>query len=304
MTILNAILLSALLAPPVPLHRAASTGAALDSTIVVAAGRRADAAHEPARQTDLLDTKSQRWRRGADLPTPRAFPAGAALDGRLMVIGGVLEDDKPTPVVETYHLDGDRWSTQPPLPTPRSRMGACTIDHRVYVAGGIGEIEGRQVVTMPTLERWDPTIASWEQLADMHHGRHGHAVVAYEGEAWVIGGYAPDITDSVEIFNPRTGEWRDGPALPEPRGFPVAGVVGDRIVVINSRSEDARTSVIFEDGAWHAGPPVPDDRHRCAAGVIADRIYLISGDTGGRSFPDPHTIWLDLSTGRWGHVEE
>jgi hypothetical protein len=108
------------------------------------------------------------------------------------------------------------------------------------------------------------------------------------------------MTDNVEIYNPGTDSWRDGPALSEPRGFPVGAVVGDRIVVINSRSKAARTSTIYEDGAWRAGPAVPDDRHRCGVGVVGGRIYLVSGDVSGQAYPTPHTIWLDVDTGEWG----
>lgn len=294
--------LAALVEPPI--DRYANAAAAIGETIVVVGGTRADDSHRPAPETELLYTTSGRWRRGAAMPTARDFPAVVALGDRVMAIGG-LADGAASGAVETYHVAEDRWSIQPPLEVWRNRMGACAIGGRVYVAGGMGVLDGVEDITLPVLERWDPTTAEWERLPDMRHGRHGHGVVAYGGEVWVIGGYTEEgMSASVEIFDPRTNAWREGPALPAPRGFPCVAAVDGRIVVINSRSDLARTSVIFEDGAWREGPAAPDDRHRCGVAVVGDRVYLVSGDTGDAAHPEPHTIWLDVASGEWGSVGE
>jgi len=288
-----------------PLNRYANAAGTVGRTIVVVGGTDAQDGHQPTNTTDLLDTTTGSWTRGADMPTARDFPAVVSLGDRVMEIGGLLDDGGASGAVETYHPDDDRWSTQPPMASKRSRMGACVIDGRVYVAGGMGEIDAVKDGAMPTLEKWDPTTGAWERLADMREGRHGHGVVAYDGEVWVIGGYTADgMTDSVEIYDPRTNAWREGPALPAKRGFADVAVVNDRIYVINSRSNLAHTSVIYEDGTWHEGPAVPDDRHRCGVAVVGERIYLVTGDTGDRPFPEPHTIYLDLKTSEWGSVGE
>jgi Kelch motif len=286
-----------------PVDRYATTAAAVGDRIIVAGGTTMiDGDHVPTRQVDILETTPGTWRRGADMPTARDFACAVALDDRVLVIGGLIDNRDATGVVEMYELGADRWTSLPPMPTARSRMGACVIDGKVYVAGGIGQVDGRSVTTLAVLERWDSASQAWSRLADMRHGRHGHIVVAYQGEVWVLGGYDPEMTASVEIYDPKTNAWRDGPALTEPRGFAVGAVVGDRIYVINSRSNAARTSTICEDGAWRTGPPVPDDRHRCGVAAVGSRIYLVSGDVSGRPFPLPHTIWLDTAPGEWGSV--
>lgn len=298
---LGILLAGSLGAAEPPVNRYANAAAVVGDRVVIVGGTIAgDAEHRLTQVTEILDTRTGEWQRGTDMPTARDFACAVSVGGKVIAIGGLIDGRRPSDATEMYDPVEDRWTILPALPTARNRMGACVIDGQVYVAGGIGLVDAADDITMTTLERFDPATRTWERLADMQHGRHGHVVVAREGEVWVIGGYAPDMTDNVEIYNPGTDSWRDGPALSEPRGFPVGAVVGDRIVVINSRSKAARTSTIYEDGAWRAGPAVPDDRHRCGVGVVGGRIYLVSGDVSGQAYPTPHTIWLDVDTGEWG----
>ena len=58
-----------------------------------------------------------------------------------------------------------------------------------------------------------------EGMADMRQRRCKFPAIVYENEIWVLGGQSGDrstIAD-VEIYNPKTNTWRDGPRMNNPR---------------------------------------------------------------------------------------
>ena len=55
----------------------------------------------------------------------------------------------------------------------------------------------------------------WTRLADMEHGRDGHACGLINGEEVVVAGGDSSETSS-EIFSFKTMSWREGPNLPSP----------------------------------------------------------------------------------------
>ena len=52
------------------------------------------------------------WSTGAPLPTPRSEIAGAALNGKIYIIGGFDETGQSTTTVEVYDPIADKWTKQ------------------------------------------------------------------------------------------------------------------------------------------------------------------------------------------------
>jgi N-acetylneuraminic acid mutarotase len=93
---------------------------------------------------EAFDVAAGTWSARAPLPTARSGVAAAALDGRLLVLGGEGNDASPLGVfeeVEAYDPERDAWATLAPMPTPRHGIGAARVGDRVHVPGG-GAVEG------------------------------------------------------------------------------------------------------------------------------------------------------------------
>jgi N-acetylneuraminic acid mutarotase len=118
-----------------------------------------------------------------------------------------------------------------------------------------------------------------------------NAVVALEGEVFVIGGYADNATivDRVEAYDPANDTWRSVAPLPSPRHHVNAAVVEGKIYVLGglvTNSFNAIADTLVYDPALDAwtdltGMPAGTERGGATAGAIGARIYVAGGYRGG-----------------------
>ncbi len=129
-------------------------------------------------------------------------------------------------------------------------------------------------------------------LAKLAAARQEHSVVAAAGEVYVIGGYNPNPTDSVQAYNPGKDSWRSVKKFPATLNHGNAGVIADKIYVagfyINNGMSTATTDVYAYDPAsdnWTAKSPLPTGTARAAACVAVDAglMYVFGGAHDGMS---------------------
>ena len=91
-----------------------------------------------AQDENQLDNSSisSPWTTGTPMPTPRSEIAGAALNGKVYIIGGFDESGQITTTVEVYDPSADKWTTAAPLPQPLDHTAASSYDGKLYVVGG------------------------------------------------------------------------------------------------------------------------------------------------------------------------
>jgi hypothetical protein len=85
------------------------------------------------------DPVARTYTERAPIPTPRGGVAGAALDGKLHVIGGEGNDGDASGVfdeVEAYDPASDSWQALPPMLEPRHGLAAAELEGRIYLPGG------------------------------------------------------------------------------------------------------------------------------------------------------------------------
>src|SRR5215203_6800249 len=111
---------------------------------------------------------SSPWTTGAPIPTPRSEIAGAALDGKVYIIGGFGETGQSTTTVEVYDPIADKWTTADTLPQPLDHTAAASYDGKLYVVGG-GYLS-RDALSNK-LFIYDPTINKWTEGADLQAAR-------------------------------------------------------------------------------------------------------------------------------------
>src|SRR3989442_666160 len=94
------------------------------------------------------------WTPLAPMPTARQEVAGAALEGRIFVMGGFGANAEAVATVEVYDPVTDRWEVRMPLPAPTHHLAAAVAGGRLFVAGGYS---GRV--------RWTPLATVYEDDA-------------------------------------------------------------------------------------------------------------------------------------------
>ncbi len=168
----------------------------------------------------------------------------------------------------------------------RAHVGVVAAVVAVIAACDVGE------APLPPIVRGEG--GQWEVLASLTSPRQEHAVVAFDGDVVVIGGFDDDTTvASVDAYDIDDDAWRALPSLPLPLHHPNAAVVdsvdGPRIVVggfllgADFRA-DART-LIFDGASWQEGTPLPsaDARGASATCALDGDTYVFGGHQRGSS---------------------
>lgn len=204
--------------PPLPSHRHHPGVAVHDGTLYVIGGLSGDETDWTPHDT-VWAFDGDEWE--TRTPMPRARGAGIAetLDGRIYVAGGsdaaVKEQQS---LVEAYDPTADVWSDAPAMPYRTQSMGSGVLDGNLYVAGGRNQgIAGG--TTFDDFVRFDPVADDWETLSSLPTLRAGYSLAIADGRIWTIGGEnGANEAVSVEIYDPESEEWTDGPPLPNSDG--------------------------------------------------------------------------------------
>ncbi|HEY0398331.1 MAG TPA: kelch repeat-containing protein [Acidimicrobiia bacterium] len=124
----------------------------------------------------------------APLPTARTEVAGAAWEGRIVVVGGLTEAGVASDRVDVYDPVTNRWDEGPRLPIGLHHVGLAAFGDRVYLADGRPCVAGGEEPrgTIASVECLYDTL--WQRVASLQVPRHGLAVVGIEGRVHVIGG--------------------------------------------------------------------------------------------------------------------
>jgi uncharacterized GH25 family protein/N-acetylneuraminic acid mutarotase len=153
--------------------------------------------------------------------------AVVAHGGKIYRIGGLNalnptaddeEDLRSTAEFAVYDPNTENWSALTPLPVPRSSHNAVVMGGRLYVVGG-WQLEGSSPGT------WQPDAlvydlakpeAGWQTLPQPPFKRRALAVSHWRGRLVALGGMDDnsEVSRRVDLFDPQTGTWTEGPELP------------------------------------------------------------------------------------------
>ncbi len=221
----------------------------------------------------VFDPVTNSWSFGPDLPLGVGSAATAAIGGIIYLAGGIAGDSTTRLAFKLDPITGT-WSSIAPMPRARNHAASGTDGTRFYVFGGRGPGSGDRnelangfndvQVYNPATDRWLVSgEAGGPAALPLSRGGMGKAVYV-DGEFWVMGGETLDgpgatpegVFDRVDIFNPATNSWREGPRMPTGRHgiFPV--LAGDRILVAGggTRAASSISGLLEVLDAWRAGP--------------------------------------------------
>jgi Kelch motif len=129
-------------------------------------------------------------------------------------------------------------------------------------------------------------VLEWRELDQAPLARLEMATAAHRGRIWLAGGLSPlgEAVSEVEIFDPASGAWSSGPALPT--GIHHAALVsdGDRLLLLGgylgaSFNQPTEIVLTLADGAdsWEPGPSLPEARGAGAAAWDGQRVVYAGG---------------------------
>lgn len=197
-------------APDAPEAHGEAVTLALDNAIHIIGGRmpQRDDASAWQHYTDsdrhlLFDATSATWQRLAPAPTARNSAAGAAIGGRLYVVGGRTMSGGNVADLDVYEPAEDRWRKAAPLPQAQGGLAAAALGGRLIAMGG--EFFGREGTGVYG-EAWayEPARDRWDALPPLPTPRHGLGAVSIGDSLYAIGGAtsagARGTSAAVEVF--------------------------------------------------------------------------------------------------------
>lgn len=141
--------------------------------------------------------------------------------------------------------------------------------------------------------------ATWEQLDDAPFARLEMAVAAHDGRIWLAGGLTAlgDALIDVDVYDPASATWSDGPALPGPIHHAALVSDGERLIILGGYRGSAfnlpTDQVLVLDqaaGAWEPIDPLPEARAAGAATWDGERIVYAGGVGPAGVVADVHAL--------------
>ena len=251
----------------------------------------------------------------AELPVPRTEVAGTAVEGRIVVVGGLTADGSASSLAHVYEPDTDEWRAAPDLPAPVHHTAVVAVGDRAFVIGGYTTSASGQWQETAAVWSWADGDPAWRAEPALPEPRGALAAAATEdGTIVAVGGVATgQVLTSTVVLRPGEATWEPGPELDEPREHVGATAIDGRIFAIGGRvaslESNKRTVESWDpsgrEGSWREEPQLNDTRGgtaaagRCVAGgeeptgTIAS-IECLSDDG------DEWQVVADLTTPRHG----
>ena len=218
------------------------------------------------------------WIKKTDMPTARMGCGASAVDGKIYVIGGYLNNLTGLSTVEAYDPETDTWEKNADMPTPRLTLATSVVNGKIYAIGGYSN--GR----LTTVEEYDPVEDVWTKKANMPTARNWLATSVVKGKIYAIGGFNGLFT--VEEYYPLTDTWTRKANMPTGRWGLSTGVANGKIYAFGGAiGEKAPLSTVEEydpaTDTWTNKGDMPKARAWLAnhSPTVNGKIYVIGGGT-------------------------
>lgn len=171
----------------------------------------------------------------------------------------------------------------------------------------IGGYNGREA--LKTLEVLDLGSSKWEAGPPMTTGRRGAAVVMYDKQIFIFGGWGDagigeGCLNTTEIFDIANWEWRSGIPMPSRRCNFAASFLDGSIFAAGGRGDGHVLALVEEfdisSKRWESAPPLQKARSGLAMASQGGRLFAVGGDVGSQHVEEVGIVEiLDPQTGAW-----
>ena len=148
-------------------------------------------------------------------------------------------------------------------------------------------------------------------LPDIRYPRGHIASLIHENEIYLMGGINKYEgyyqNDSIDVFNPATGEWREVDALKGDRLGSTACIIGNKIYLIGGahtirtkfKAMDHNEVYDLDSLKWTSLQKLPFPVAYSTAIPVNQYIYLIGGDSDVFKPPEPIFLRFDIEKNKW-----
>ena len=168
-------------------------------------------------------------------------------------------------------------------------------------------------------ETFDSVTGDWKTAQPAQVQRFNHSLTVMEdgrvleagGEgpasSFAVGGVGGAPLDSVEIYDPATDEWKEGPTLPGARYWHTATLLNDgRVLVVGGAESSGNTGdcEIYDPNtsSWSQTGALNIPRAQHAAVLLRDGRVLVAGGLTSGGAGTPSTEIYDPATGAWSRA--
>ena len=215
------------------------------------------------------------------------------------------------------------WSRGPNMPAAVAGGATGIIGEKLIVAGGTFWHTMQAKLFVSWTQLYDLATGTWSMGPDLPRELAYTLTVVVGGEMYLFGGYGQDrvpVADGyilTPVTNPEEGEpgfeWSRGPALPEPLGGVVGGVVDSVIYAVGGSRNSAWTQMSNAlhcldtsdpDAGWKTLAPMPGPpTSGCAATTCGGNLYLFGGyRTNGEPDNVDDAYRYDVAQDRWTRI--
>lgn len=241
-----------------------------------------------------------------DVPVACDRACACALEGRIYVFGGRVEQASHTGFAHSYDPAAKKWEELPSM-LPRQHASAVAMGGRIYVIGGHAGDDTTVV------EIYDPQEAEWAYGPALKKARYGGCAAVLDDRIYYLGGWVSchhahedgrcggEPTGAAEVLDRDKGSWEECSALPTPRAFAACAAIGKKIYVAGGYGASAELSVLevfdTQTGKWEKGTDMPGAVACCASCELGGRLFVFGGFRG-KAYLD-EVISYDPESGSW-----
>ena len=213
-------------------------------------GRTADDTEPKQRNFSLeYDPVADSWR---DLEPrmdlkPDATPCVVYGD-EIYLFGGADTNRNRAYTVHAYHPGTDTWREATTIPLPINNFIVAVVDTKAFLIGG-RSVQGSELLWSMEVLSYDFETKTWQESGYTNLPEPGrafsfcHAAPVINGRIYCIGGNTDqnlkEVTDRVDVYNPRTNRWSMEDSLPL--------ATGSACIVQNGSSIYVAGGIIGED---------------------------------------------------------
>lgn len=247
---------------------------------------------------------SPSWRMLPAVGEARTGLAGAAVSGRVAVVGGLTADGRASSRADLYDPRRRRWIRLPDLPQAVDRAVLTSRGGRLYVMGGYVDADG---VRKASDRAWVLFDRRWHPLPDLPEPRAAAAAAIVRNRIYIVGGTrgpaAADLAQSSLYLDLRTLQWTTFAGVTPARKDLGATALAGRVYAVGGRTrgpgQNLATAEAYDPVAreWTRLPDLPS--RRAGGGVAtADRLVVSAGGDGPSGVLG-QVDGFDPSTGEW-----
>ena len=165
---------------------------------------------DDAKQSEIYNPVTKKWTLGA-LSTDGFSISGVMRlnNGQILFAGGYWNHSQRA-WAELYDQRTSKFTTTGSMNISRMAFASgALIDGKAIVVGGSNASWGNGTEFPGSAETYNPSTGTWSYIADMNIARHSMSgVTLSDGRFLVVGGrIATGVTDTAEIYDPKTDQW-------------------------------------------------------------------------------------------------